>query len=179
MNHENLLAYREQVQELAREEKNFRIPNRQRAHAEILIEQVFNSAVNTIRLYCGSMDASFYAKPSVGTALRNFLNKPNTFLYVLTEKTIDTSHPVVMSLLQNYSNKVEIRCLNTQTAEQAQHFCVFDEMGYRFEFSHLLNGDVEAMANFNEPETAKKLNILFDDMFINAVPLVNTGATQN
>jgi hypothetical protein len=179
MSHENLLAYRQQVQELVQEGKNFRIPNKQRAHAEILIEQIFNSAANTVRLYCGSLDGAFYARPSIEIAIRNYLNKPNTFLYILTEKPIDSSHTVAMALMKSYPNKISIRCRATVDTKTAEHFCVFDEVGYRFEFLHLANGDVEAMANFNEPTTAKKLNILFDDMFVKAVPLSNVCLAQN
>ena len=170
MSHDALLTYRRQVLELVREKKNFRIPNRQRQHAEILIEQIFKSAESTVRLFCGGLDEKFYSRPSIESAIFGFLAKPGASLYILTEKALSDTHSIVSNLLKSQDGRVQIRYLTVPTVHADNHFAVFDETGFRFEFSHSPNGDVEAVANFNEPVTAGALIQIFDDMFVSASP---------
>ncbi len=169
MSSDVLHSYRLQVQDLAQGKKNFRIPNRQRSHAEVLIEQIFQSAEETVRLFCGALDEKFYSRPSIQDAVSRFLNKPNTKLYVLTEDPVTLDHPVVSRLTHISPERVQIRCLNKVGQANASHFAVFDRIGFRYEFAHTENGDVEAVANFNEPVTAEKLIQIFDDMFVSSM----------
>jgi hypothetical protein len=165
----NMSVYEEQVRELATLGVDFNVPNRSKEHAQILIEAIFDNAINEVRLFCGNLDNDFYKSPSLKDAIERFLNKQNTELRILTEKAVDESNELI-SLIHQKSNFTSLQLSSSllrNDFEPFQHFAVMDRKGYRFEFSHDLTDAsiVEAVANFNMPETAGKLADFFDSMW--------------
>ena len=170
MIHSRLIeVYQQQVQALVRDGVPFRISNRTVAHAAILLEAVFATAKQEVRLFCGSFDENFYSNERLKTSVIDFLHKPGTRLLVLSEVKLPAEHKMLQALQPYLGSKAELRYL-TVSSPNSKHFAVMDRVGYRFEFSHDATdvNVVEAVANFNEPETASKLADSFDAMYIGA-----------
>ncbi len=165
----NLAVYKTRVQELASEGKNFRIANRSVEHAATLLEAIFANAKTEVRLFCGNFDENFYCNQlNLKEAMHGFLSKPDTWLHILTEKPLPSTHKMASVLQSTYQDKVKIRTLvKAANASAVSHFAVMDRSGFRFEFNHdpADASIVEAVANFNEVETAIKLAERFDSMF--------------
>jgi hypothetical protein len=163
-----LAVYEEQVRELAEGSVSRRMPNRKVAHAAILIEALFNNAKSEMRLLCGNLSPAFYMSEKVLSAIDSFLTRPNTSLKILLESSPEQNHKVVAHLMNSYADgRVEIKVLSPQVDGNIKHFAVMDLVGFRYEFSHDEHDSavVEAVANFNEPETAKNLALSFDALF--------------
>jgi len=167
---EHLNEYRELIRRFANSRTNSRIPNGLPQHASILVETMLFNATAEMRIYTKELNESVYGAPEVQAALRKFLSKPYSSLKILLQDHRDQSwvskHPM-LQICEDFRHKFGHGAVMVKTAvgsysRGANHFTVMDNDGYRFETDH---ENCKAIANFNEPETAKKLIQVFDMAF--------------
>lgn len=167
---EHLSEYRELIKKFASCRTNTRIQNGLPQHASILVETMLNTATAEMRIYTKELNESVYGALEVQAALRKFLSKPYSCLKILLQDGQDQSwvskHPL-LQICEDFRHKsghgaVMVKAAVGSYSRGANHFTVMDNDGYRFETDH---ENCKAIANFNEPETAKKLIEVFDMAF--------------
>ena len=168
-NESHVQEYRQIIEKFAAQRLNQRVPNGLPQHAAILIETMFQHAAAEMRIFSGDCNETVFGKPSTIAAVCNFLSKPYAVLRILVQNEKDQewvdTHPLVTALkeLESPHGQVEIIAAEgVYSTDEANHFAVMDNDGYRFEFDHQ---NTKAVANFNEPEVAKELLSAFDSAF--------------
>ena len=161
--------YRERVRRAAQERGGDPIYNGSVEHASILAEQLFKSAVVSVDLLTGSLDARVYGRPEVLQEAEAFLSKPNRKVRILLEEPecIDVEeHPFFKSFRSR--TDVEFRVLPKAISEATHyHFMVMDSDSYRFEEDKT---KPEAVAAFGHSEGGKKLTSVFSLLWESGTP---------
>lgn len=164
-NHE----YREIIEKFARERINKRVSNGAPAHASVLLETMFKHAVAEMRIFTKELNGSVFGEQHMIDAATRFLGKPYSSMKILLQEGKDEAwakdHPLFKAIAKmgEPHGKVEVVNASGSYAENdANHFAVMDNDGYRFEFDH---EKCKAVANFNEPKVAKDLISAFDKAF--------------
>jgi hypothetical protein len=151
----------------ASEKVNSRFSNKGNDHAAIVVEHLFRTAENTIRIYSGCIAADFYVKDSLKTAVKEFLDKEEARLLIITENAADAA---TKDYLDQFGDRVSIKSLEDNTGAQkalGKHFMVADGRAYRLETD---DANREAVVNFNEPGIAGVLTAMFERAAVQAVP---------
>ncbi len=154
-------TYYELANELYANKENKDFDNGLPSHALWGIYKLFEMAEKSIQIFSGSLrpkeqESDFFAHPKLLKKVKEFLQKDGTKLDILIENNLMNNHPF-LELKEEYQN-LNIQKINT--AGKFHHFVVSDERGYRFEEDDT-NKKVIAKFNFNNPEIAKKLSIIF------------------
>lgn len=159
-------AYREIIEHFAQNHIDARISNGMVQHASALIETMLDHAKVEVRIFTGTFDRAFYGKTKIVEAAQRFLSRPYARLRILIQKGAAPAelkaHPMVRAIqsMQGVHGEIEIwAAVGSYMEEDADHFTVMDSDGFRFETHH---EECKAVANFNEPKTAKKLVEAFD-----------------
>lgn len=167
---DDILEYRTIIERFARDRIDARVPNGLPQHASILIETMFRSATAEIRIFSRELDEKVFGSSEIKNAVIKFIsNKPYANLKILLQKNHDekwiNNHFLVNAIKQidGLHGRVEIRnAAGSYAKDDTNHFAVMDNDGFRFELDH---DNCKAVANFNEPKTAKKLITAFDEAF--------------
>lgn len=159
--------YRAMIERLSSERTNQRIPNGKPMHASILLEAMFRTGRDEVRIFTGELAPETYARPELINAARRFLQKPGRRLRVLLQKKKPLSWvndvPLLRVLKDGCGDSFEVRCATgAYASDAAHHFAVMDSRAYRFEHDH---SGTKAIANFNEPAVAASLVAAFDAAF--------------
>ena len=160
--------YRTIIQRFAKDRVNARVPNGLPMHASTLLECMFENAAAEMRIYSGKLIQDVYSGDGIVKAAAKFLGRPYASLRILLQSPADRSELANHPLLAGLSNitprgSVIVRnAVGSYAKEEANHFAVMDNDGFRYELDH---GKCEAIANFNEPDTAKILVQAFDAAF--------------
>lgn len=162
--------YKKIVDRFASERINQRIPNGLYEHATVLLQAMFKNAAAEVRIFTGDLDQTVFGNPSLINSAKAFLrNKPYARLRILVQKEQNpewlTSHPLVKAIqeIDGQKGDFELRfAKGNYSTDDAHHFAVMDNDGYRFELDHEA---CKAVANFNEPEVAQALLGAFDKAF--------------
>lgn len=172
MNHNE---YREIIEQFARDRVDQRVSNGMPMHAKILLETIFKTAAAEVRIFTGELNESVFGDKELKRSVKKFLSKPYSNLQILIQKENDndwmSKHPFISFIKSLESSEVphgsvEIRfAQGAYSSDEAKHFSVMDNDGYRFEHDH---SNTLAVANFNEPKTAQQLRLVFDVAFSNA-----------
>lgn len=168
--------YRKLVKHLADEKSTDLIPNGGTDHAEVLIDNIFSHAKNSVRVFTGHLNSRVYGTDSVVSKAMDFLQSgPETKLSILIQEDLDSSffahHRLVRMCEDMFSDRCEVKMVAEEDRKHQKHFVTMDDSGYRVE------PDKEKPAGigcFNDSETATKLNENFDDMFSRG-QLLTTG----
>lgn len=168
---DDIREYREIIERFARNKVDARIPNSLPLHAAVLIETMFRTATSEMRIFSRQLDEVVYGREEVLGAVARFVSIPYTTLKILLQKPQDGSwleHNALIGMLDTLCKdrtcgKVVIRnAVGSYAQDDANHFAVMDDDGFRYETSH---DNTQAVANFNEPKTAKELASAFDIAF--------------
>lgn len=146
---DNLKEYRIFVKFAAQNDSNIPIPNSDQDHAKILFEYMIPKAKKYIHIFTGSFREVFYKE------LRN------EFIAAI-ERDVEICVLSCESIPKE--TKMEYPKILFETIETnfPNHFMVIDNKMYRFEEPHSVDEfNVEAVANFNDEETAKDLQDIF------------------
>lgn len=155
------------VDRLAREKANARIPNGKPEHAKALLQSMFRHAQSEVRIFSLELSEQVYGS-EMAAAAASFLGREGTSLKILLQRHVDAvKHPMLSELEKaQIIGQLVVRDNADDFWRDAKHFAVMDKSGFRFEFTHdLANAKCEAIANFNEPDTAKSLADAFDGAF--------------
>jgi hypothetical protein len=166
-------AYRRLIRDLARMRLNARVSNGFPEHAAILFEAMFRHAKDEVRIFTGSLSTNVYGQKPLVRAAERFLQRPGTSLKVLFEEPADCDalqeHPLLVALNDEAAGALELRqAVGSYAVKGAKHFAVMDDCGFRFEHDH---DATQAIANFNEPDVARKLLGAFDSAFEMGIPI--------
>jgi hypothetical protein len=160
--------YRKIIQFLASGSVNQRIQNGKPVHAAILLEAMFSKARSEMRIFTGELSPQTYDYPELITAAKQFLKRQGGRLRILIQRASELEaikdRPLVSALLSEgpRSNFQLSFARGAYSADNAKHFAVMDDVGYRFETDHK---NTRATANFNEPRFAADLISAFDRAF--------------
>lgn len=162
--------YRKLVKKLADEGSSDLIPNGGVEHAEVLIENIFYHAKNTVRVFTGRLNARVYGAKDIVDNAKEFLqlDKNNKLQILIQEYSDDdlkqfASHNLITMCKEQFDDMCEIKAVNDADDKNVDsHFVVMDEIGYRFEPN---KEKPTAIGCFNDAEKAKILNQMFDKMF--------------
>jgi len=169
--------YREYIKDLAKNDKNVVFYNSGPEHAALVMATIFKNAKDTVRIFAGNFSGEISSQPEYRSTLESFLGKGGKLKVLLEkEKLDDGNEPKLFDILRFYSI---INHKNIELRKRAQkvyrvdetkendshevHFTVADDKMYRVEDDTKL---FTAFGNFNDPEAAKHLISIFDDIFI-------------
>lgn len=141
-------------------------------HALIVLIELFKKAANSIRIFAGSLCGSLGDDIQYIYAISNFIDKGGNVKILVTEYNEDKAYnsPLYRQLafFKDLGKSVEIKHtdfrIRSNNSEDTtdKHFTVADSQSYRIETNI---EDRTARGNFNDSETAQKLEDMFDEMF--------------
>lgn len=170
--------YKRWVKKNALLKKDENISNADPTHAGIILDAMFEHAKSSMKIVTGSLVESVYGHVNLRNATLRFLRKAGAKLEIIILEQLSQdikNHPLVEHLEGFIENDDTASFKGEVTIYQApadfkkgthiNHFAVKDKEAFRFELSdEKSHSIVEAVANFNKPETAKILDIHFDDL---------------
>lgn len=145
--------YREAVTALADNQEDRRFLNDSRAHAKLLAELMIGRATEDTEtcIYSGSLGKGCFAEA--------LSSSEGTIRVLLDSKE---GLDITNALDELVRNRLKVKIAELP---HSNHFFISGN-SFRYEKDH---NDATAIANFNEPETVKKLKALFDSMWSAAV----------
>ena len=173
---EEIPSYEEIVFSLAENKENKRFSNGKPDHAAILLRAMLTHASEKVRIFTGKLYEVVYNE-KISEEVNEFLSSGKKELCILIEQDLDEKelkhHPLIKSVREsNLKNLYLRKAVGTYASGRASHFSVMDKKGFRFELEDpIKSGDktqCRAIANFNEPSTAKQFADAFDGAFSKA-----------
>jgi hypothetical protein len=135
-------------------------------HAAIVMSRIFKYSHNTIKIYCGGFNGTVSNDEQYLKYAKQFLEKGGK-LKILVEKDLSNAglSNIYAILKKNSANvemyRAQINVVNTTTNDPV-HFAVGDDKMLRLETGV---EDYTAEVNFGNPEKAKHLSSLFDQVW--------------
>lgn len=158
--------YRQMVKRNADFKSKDLIPNGGVEHAEVLIENIFSHANNTVRVFSGCLNGRVYGSDSVTTEAAAFLKNSDNQLMILLQDIEDwaelDNNELVKICDRDNSGRCIIKKVVPEDKDIESHFVVMDDRGYRIEPD---KSKPTGIGCFNDTELATKLNQRFDEMF--------------
>ena len=172
--------YFDLVDQACRNSEAKTISNSVPKHAVYLIHTLLTNAKSRIRLLTGSLrrdegGVEVYANEKLAEVAYVFLSRPETKLQIVLRDGVDgggdpKDHPFINAILgrSDRRGKLELRKCDQSIGDKLKgdgfnmHWMTMDEDAYRLEYD---TERFKAYADFGDPDTAKVLNELFDDLF--------------
>lgn len=153
--------YRDRVRQARASQSQEVIYNSSRAHAAVLIEELFNAAENRIAILTEELGADVYGLPSVMNAAQAFLERPGAKLHLIVEQPIASDHPFMAATAgdQRYAAHVSTGTLPMGISAPKFNFMVADGTSYRYERDKRFPS---AMACFNGRNVGQRMLELVD-----------------
>lgn len=179
-NFPSIKEYREAVAYFAEFRKADIIHNLGNEHAGIIFTNLFNQSHDQLRIVAGSLTSQISQTDEYLSALKGFLSKEDTKLYIILDSIIDHSgnknnselenfkSSRLSELLKDFQNKVKITLsskrfyINIDNKPKPIHFAVGDDSMYRLETDIKQR---QAECSFNDPTFAKILSDSFDELY--------------
>lgn len=160
------LIYANYIDRIASEKKNEEFYNSNSEHATIVLSAMFRYASNEVNVFCTDLTSDVSNSDAYLIAVESFLEKGGKINALLTDYKAD-EFPTkrIHSLLSKHWKQVVLKTTNKKIIyrDNAVNFTVADGTSFRFET------DIEnrkAKGNFNDPEEAKILNNVFNQVFL-------------
>jgi hypothetical protein len=166
-------SYKEAVQYFSKNKVNSDFTNKGKVHAAIVLQNMLETTEKELRMFSGSFSSKVTSDTSFLKSLTRYIESGKKFELLLEdipdfpspalEKIIDASKNPVLNVeykiaTQDFINELE----NVFTDGKKHHFAVSDSRAYRLEFDP---DEFTALVNFNEPETASILDVVFTRFF--------------
>lgn len=175
--------YFELIDRLAKKPKDLLVSNGLPEHAAYLIFTLLENAKKNIALYTSTLAKAIggvriFSDTNIINAAVNFLETPNTTLQILVSDQLELAeglepkdHPFVNAIVsdKNVHGSFGISRISDDSMKFQYPFLVVDESAFRVE---LEPSEARAVANFNEPKFATRLNKLFQHLAQSATPLL-------
>ncbi len=146
---ESLAQYTKRLNKAFRGKSKLRTYNQDAMHAIEVIVGGFNYSKKRINLLSNELDLDIYGLPRVEEAVGKFLERENTELNILVEKTIALNHPI-LKLRERFGNKITIKRVPDDWQEKYSfNFMTMDDFGYRYEYDR---GSLQALVSLREGE---------------------------
>lgn len=181
----DLTEYAAVVKDYAEKRRNYVFHNNGPKHASIILKNIFDNATSIIRIAADELsDEEVVDTPEYINAIKNFLNKEGTKLYILLtqynkEKIKSKTNSFLKTLATHKANDGErvivkdgkgkqFKFQNPETKEFSPvNFTTADDHMYRLETDTLQKS---ALCNFGDTKQTAIYNKIFDDAFSNIVP---------
>lgn len=163
----SLSVYERDVKEASRKNLDKRFPNSSIAHAKLLIQEIINNADKEIWLLSSNFNLSFYT--SIKEDIEKFLADKTHTLNIIVASN---ENSLLKELIKKFPGQLKIKQVNKEQlpkdtdSEEYVNYIVNDTNAYRYEYSEkgIDQGNVEAIANFNNPEEASYLKKNFQSI---------------
>lgn len=154
----DIKTYRENIKRIARERAGETVYNGSADHAAVIVENLFASAQQCVRIFTGDLNAKVYGATPLVQRARQFLGHSDHKLQVIVEElTVSGSHPLIEELADEEG--FEVYVLRPDVCESVPyHFSTADDDCFRFERE---KNSHAAIAAFGDKETAGHLNKIF------------------
>jgi hypothetical protein len=173
-NIEELLKYEKKVKSLAMTQSEMLYYNSGADHASIVMESIFNTSNNVIRIFAGNFNDEVCQKTGdrYVKALKNYLLKGKKVMVLLNELENKETYNLILDVLKQYSssdkyrNNISVR-LTTFKPQQdglSIHFTVGDDLMYRLEYD---TKNFLAEFSFNRKDKVASLTKIFDSVYQN------------
>ncbi|ORU91448.1 MAG: hypothetical protein A6F72_02590 [Cycloclasticus sp. symbiont of Poecilosclerida sp. N] len=165
--------YRKFVKQRAKEKSTELIPNGGIEHAEVLVENLFNCAKDTVRIFTGSLNEKVYATDNVLTSAKQFLLEDGRRLEILIQDgdKVSAHNGLIKLCRSDSSSKCVIKHTTGADTAAKSHFVVADYFAYRLEPDRKR---YTAVACFNDQSASSALSTAFKEMFDKAELLDET-----
>ena len=167
--------YEDIVKEYFKESSSNPIYNSSKSHANILIEQLINSAKNDIYIYSGGADYDFFNSDGVKVAIDNLAKKvtpPN--IHILLDNSDNLSNFKELfpeADIKSIKEPVSIDltgAIPDNNYTEIRHFILADNKAYRVELEHEPNSViVKAYGCANDEKAGNLLKEVFTYLFSN------------
>jgi len=168
--------YKKAVVEFADSKKDFQFTNKGEKHASIVVANLIKTTDKVLRIYSGEMSRNVANDSYLIKMLNIFLESGKELYLILdtmpNEEEISESLKQIISSENNPLRKVKIKIDENNkfkehvskvfTDELSHHFMLSDDLSYRIEIDA---EEYKAICNFNDKETVKVLQNIFDTFF--------------
>ena len=164
--------YKKVVEEAAKNDSNFDIPNSTIGHAVFLSNTLISKAQDNIKILTGELSSPYYdrVKDTLATTAERFKkeNKGEQIHIIIWERDARRNEGFE-ELITKYRDVIKMKNAGQPFSDKINHFLVSDFKRYRLENPHtkaaLESGQITATANFGNPAGAKNLNDMFDRLW--------------
>lgn len=175
MNHDemdsmSLIEYRARVQRAAALQNKERIYNGTTAHAQIVVESLFDTAREDVCVLNESMNNRVMGHDDTLDRVEVFLTRPNARLRVLVEREPDCGwgHSGFLRRFGEREN-VQVRLVPDAVRQRYNfHFTVVDRKSYRFEPDRRKHA---AIAAFGDEPVGQNLASIFEQIWVSGTNL--------
>lgn len=184
-NMEELLKYEKKVKSLAITKSEMLYYNSGADHASIVMESIFNTSNNLIRIFAGNFNDEVCQKTGERyvKALKNYLLKGGKIMVLLNELENEEKYNLILDVLKQYSSsdkyKQNINVKLTKFKPQQDglnvHFTVGDDLMYRLEYD---TKNFLAEFSFNRRDKVASLIQTFDSIYQNNSQVLNLGTLK-
>ncbi|MDR1055668.1 MAG: hypothetical protein LBL90_07585 [Prevotellaceae bacterium] len=162
------LIYKEKIEGLAKNKTDEVFYNSSEEHAQVVVNAIAKNAEHEIKILCCNMCSKISNNEDYLKSVKGFLsgNKDRKIQILFTKYSDEFPQKPIAGVFKEYADQVEIK--KWDSAEKITlkgepvNFTVSDDRAYRMET------DIEkrlAFGNFNNPEGAKNLSSVFDELF--------------
>lgn len=168
--------YRETISKYAKTEEYLEIANGSAIHATFLLQTFFENAKEKICIYTRRLHVDVFDNYDLLSAAKGFLEKNENTKILIAFQKADAQEEILgrsfikeLAKVEGAQQKLELWDANTWPAK-LNHFAVMDDKAFRYELNH---DQKEAVANFGDKKSAKKLSELFNFLIKSAekIPL--------
>jgi sugar-specific transcriptional regulator TrmB len=172
---EELIRYENKVKSLANTKSNELHYNSGADHASIVMESIFDTASEEIKIFAGNFNEEVCQKPGERyiQSLKRYLLKGMKIKVLLNDSATIGQKNLVLSLLKRYSSNdfykdnISVKTTNKTVSRDDFdniHFTVGDNRMFRLEYD---TQSFLAEFSFNREEKSKSLSVEFDTIFNN------------
>ncbi len=170
---EELIRYENKVKSLANTKSNELHYNSGADHASIVMESIFDTASEEIKIFAGNFNEEVCQKPGERyiQSLKRYLLKGMKIKVLLNDSATIGQKNLVLSLLKRYSSNdfykdnISVKTTNKTVSRDDFgniHFTVGDNRMFRLEYD---TQSFLAEFSFNREEKSKSLSVEFDTIF--------------
>lgn len=173
-NIEELLKYEKKVKSLAITKSEMLYFNSGADHASIVMESIFNTSNNLIRIFAGNFNDEVCQKTGdrYVKALKNYLLKGKKIIVLLNELESKEKYNLILDVLKQYSSSdkykqnisVRLTTFKPQQDGLNVHFTLGDDLMYRLEYD---TKNFLAEFSFNRKDKVASLTQIFDSVYQN------------
>jgi hypothetical protein len=171
-NIEELLKYEKKVKSLAITKSEMLYFNSGADHASIVMESIFNTSNNLIKIFAGDFNDEVCQKTGdrYVKALKNYLLKGKKIMVLLNELENKEKYNLILDVLKQYSSSdkykqnisVKLTTFKPQQDGLNVHFTLGDDLMYRLEYD---TKNFLAEFSFNRKDKVASLTKIFDSVY--------------
>ena len=169
---EKILDYCDEIDTLVSKNIGISFKNTGNLHAAVVMSNIFLNSEKSIKIFAGCFNGEVSGvsiwKKSLEFSFENSLDLKVDVILEESPKDDSIGFKTIKQLQNLHPERVTVSLLNSNSgifkSKRSFHFTVGDDRMYRFETD---TKQFQAVCNFDDPETSKKLINYFDIMQVN------------